>query len=550
MNQTGSPALAPRDSRRPARIAVTAISASVALMIARGAVGPAKPLPIFTAAPPWPPWFIHVRPALWVAPLISWIAVLVGAIGFVAALVASRRGWQPSPKRLMAGSVLAVLALMLTIPVGSGDPLYYVAYGRIATLGHSPYVAASNHFLPARDPVAAAVRQYVPLPPSRYGPVATLSEEAAAAIGGDSPARILFWLKVWNAVAYLALVFVLDRLMRPDRMRRVRAHLMWSLNPLMLFLTMADGHNDVLAAVLAATALFAVRKSAARHAFWAGILLVLATAIKASYALFVAGAAWAGRRSPRALWALAAGVTAVLVPTYLVGGRRVVADTTLGLVGGEHTNLLWYEFGRFTGLGRAVEVTNVAGLLACGALALVLLWRLPPGSPGLPGVRVTLALALALVIASPYQQAWYDAMIFPLLAVIAASRLDWVAAAHAVALTVISVPYTFSDSRPPWWAQLEQLGTYMAVALLLMTAVALLWLCWTRDWRQLPLEAPAPGYLAQPIRSQPLGLRHRSVAGLNMVRPQAPSLPNAAPMADSPAPAGRPGRHQNRSYER
>src|SRR5262249_34848676 len=156
-------------------------------------------------------------------------------------------------------------------------------------------------------------------------------------------------------------------------------HLMWSLNPLMLYLVMADGHNDVLAVVMAATALFAVRKSAARHTFLAGILLVLATAVKASYALFAVGAAWAVRRSPRALCALAAGVAAVLVPPYFLGGRRVVAATTVGLVGGEHTNLLYYEFARFTGHGQAVKVTNVVGLLVCGALALVLLWRLPPG---------------------------------------------------------------------------------------------------------------------------------------------------------------------------
>lgn len=496
MNQTGGPAFAPRDSRQPARIAVATISASIVLMIARGVVGPAKPLPIFTAAPPWPPWFVQLHLALWVAPLMSWIAVLLGAIGFVAALVAIRRGWQPSPKRLIAGSVLAVLALMLTIPVGSGDPLYYVAYGRVATLGHSVYASGSDQFLSARDPDAAAVRQYVPLPPSRYGPVQTLYEEAASAIAGDSPARNLFWLKVWNAIAYLALVFVLDRLMRPDRMRRVRAHLMWSLNPLMLYLIMADGHNDVLAVAMAATALFAVRKSAARHTFLAGILLVLATAVKATYALFGVGAVWALRRNPRALCALAAGVAAVLVPTYLLYGRRVVEATTLGLVdGGARPNLLYYEFARLIGHAHAVKVTNVAGLLVCGALALVLLWRLPPGPPDLPGVRVALALSLALLIASPYQQAWYDAMFFPLFAVIAASRLDWIAAAHAIALSVISVPYSFSNSHPPWWSQLERFGSFVPVALALTaTGAALLWLCWTRDWRQLPLEAPHPGY--------------------------------------------------------
>ena len=392
---------------------------------------------------------------------------------------------------------MAVVALMLMPPVATGDPLYYTAYGRIGILGHNPYAAASNQVLPAGDPVAAAVRQYVPLPPSRYGLVATLSEEAASAIAGDSPARTLFWLKVWNAVAYLVLVFVLDRLMRPDPMRRTRAHLMWSLNPLMLFLIMADGHNDVLAAAMAATALFAVRKSAARHTFGAGVLLVLAIGVKTSYALFGAGMAWAVRHSPRALCALAIGAAAVLVPTYLIGGRRVIAATTFGLVSGEHTNLLWYEFARYTGAarhGEAVAVTNMAGLLACGALALILLWRLPPGPPDFPGVRITLALALALLIASPYQQAWYDAMIFPLLAVMAASRLDWVAAAHAITLSVISVPYFYPASHPSWWSLSERFGTDALVLTLAATGAAMLWLCWTRDWRQqLALEAPLPG---------------------------------------------------------
>src|SRR5258708_6974064 len=360
---------------------------------------------------------------------------------------------------------------MLMPPIATGDPLYYTAYGRIGILGHNVYAAASNQFLPAGDPVAAAVRQYVPIPPSRYGPVATLSEEAAAAIAGDSPARTLFWLKVWNAVAYLVLVFVLDRLMRPDRMRRTRAHLMWSLNPLLLFLIMADGHNDVLAAALAATALFAVRKSAALHTFGGGVLLVLAIGVKATYALFGAGMAWAVRRSPRALFALAAGSAAVLVPTYLLGGRRVIEATTFGLVSGEHTNLLWYEFAKYTGHRGAIAWTNVAGLLACG----------------------TLALALALLIASPYQQGWYDAMIFPLLAVTVASRLDWVVAAHTITLSFISVPYFYPGEHPSWWSQTERYGTDALVLTLAVAGAALLWLCWTRDWRQIALEAPLPG---------------------------------------------------------
>ena len=138
VDRAGSPAFVPSHSRWAARIAVTAIAASIVIMVIRGAAGPAKPLPIFTAAPPWPPWFaqFHLAPA--VAPIMPWIAVLLGGTGLVAALIAMRQGWRPSHKRLIAGSVIAVFALMVTPPVASGDPLYYAAYGRIALLGHSP----------------------------------------------------------------------------------------------------------------------------------------------------------------------------------------------------------------------------------------------------------------------------------------------------------------------------------------------------------------------------------------------------------------------------
>ncbi|HEY2507906.1 MAG TPA: glycosyltransferase 87 family protein [Streptosporangiaceae bacterium] len=472
---------------------MTAITASVVIMVIRGVAGPAKPLPVFRAAPPSPSWFLQFHLARAVTPIMPWIAVLLGATGLLAALIATRRGWRPSHRRLIAASVIAVLALMLIPPVASGDPLYYAAYGRIALLGHNPYVAGSNKFLPPGDPIAAAIRQYVPLPASAYGPFATLTEKAAAAIGGDSPARILFWLKVWNALAYLSLVLALDLVTRTDRTRRIRVHLMWSVNPLMLFLLMADGHNDVLGAALGATALFAMRKAKWQRAFCAAVMLVLAAAVKTSMVLFGAGIVWAARRSPRALAALAAGAAAVLVPFSLVDGRSVLTATTFGLESRERTNLLWHDLARLVTSTHADALINVAGLLASGALALILLWRLPQGPPDLPGVREALALILAFLIASPYEQAWYDAMLFPLLAVMAVSRLDWVAVAHVSALTLYSVPY-FYPAHPSAWSLVERYGTDVPFTLALAaTGVALLWLCWTRDWRQSAPEDPLPG---------------------------------------------------------
>ncbi|HTU74653.1 MAG TPA: hypothetical protein VMG38_14150, partial [Trebonia sp.] len=213
-----------------------AITASIVLMVTSGVLGPGKPLLVYPAALPWPVWFLRIHQAPVLVPVMPWMAVLLSAAGLAAGLIAIRQGWRPSHRRLIAGSVLAVLALMVVPPVSAIDSLeYYGVYGRVALLGHNPYVAGSDEWLPAGDPIAKSLDQFpqlLPLPASGYGPAATASEEAAVAIAGDSPARILFWLKVWNALAYIALVLVLDRLTRSDPARRARAHLLWSVNPL------------------------------------------------------------------------------------------------------------------------------------------------------------------------------------------------------------------------------------------------------------------------------------------------------------------------------
>jgi hypothetical protein len=436
---------------------------------------------------------------------MPWIAVLLGATGLLAGLIAMRQGWRPSHKRLIAGSVVSVLALMVVPPVSSIDPLvYYAAYGRVALLGHNPYVAGSEEWLPTGDAIAASIHQFgppslVPLPASGYGPAATASEEAAVALGGDSPARILFWLKVWNAVAYLALVLVLDRLMRSDPARRARAHLLWSVNPLMLFLLMADGHNDALGAALGATALFAMRKSKVSRAFWAGAMLILAATVKATYAMFGVGVLWVARRSPRSVAALAAGVVAVLIPFCLINGWSTLTATTFSVVRGSPTNLLWHDLARVISHGHAGAAMNVIGLLASGGVALILLWRLPKGPPDLPGVREALAVILAFLFASPYLQAWYDALLFSLLVVMPVSRLDWVALGQATALSVYSVMYLY-PSGPRWWSLFERYGTDVPYNMVLVASVvALLWLCWTRDWRQIEPEELLP---AAPIAEE------------------------------------------------
>ena len=461
-----------------ARVSVAAIATSVGCMVTSGIAGPQAGSAASPPAPPWPPWFVHAYPPAPLWSVLLWLAELLGLCGLILGLSAARRGWRP--KHLISGTIVAVVALMVIPPVDNGDPLMYAAFGRITVLGHSPYVMTPGQLRMSGDPVGTVVPPVYWNLPSRYGPVTTWTEAAASELADDSAPRTTFWMKVWNALAYLVLVLALDRVARSDSGLRVRAHLLWSLNPLMLFSVMANGHNDVLAAAAGACALFAFQRVDLRRALMAGVLLGLATAAKAPYALFGAGLAWTARRSPRALTALALGAAAVLVPSYAMFGLAAISAAA-GLATTK-PDLLWLDAARLIGWQHVPAGVNILALIGSGLLALILLWRIPPGPRDLPAVRVALALALGLLLMSPYQTAWYDVMIFPLLAVMPASRLDWIVVARAAALSVASAPF-FSKLDPLWLTVTERISIAGSPSLVVATADAiLLWFCFTRKW--------------------------------------------------------------------
>jgi hypothetical protein len=488
-----------------ARTALTAVVASVALTFTLGVEGPIGPAP-FRPGVPWPPWFFHFHPSpeLWSVSL--WLAEVLGAGGLALGLAAVRRGWRPRARYLIAVSVVAVAALAVIPPVDNGDPVMYAAFGRITALGHSPYVMTPGQLRATGDPVGAVVQPTYWNLPSRYGPVTTATEATASVLGGQSAARTIFWMKLWNAFAYLALVLALDRVVRSDAARRARAHLLWSVNPLMLLALMANGHNDVLPAAAGAAAVFAVRQVSSRRALLAGILLGLAAAAKAQYALFGAALAWAARQSPRTLTALALGAAAIVIPAYLLAGRAAITATA-GLTGVAPIGP-WSVVARILGWQHRMATVNTAGLIASAALAVILVWRLPAGPRDLPAVRLALALALALLVLSPIQTAGYDAMIFPLLAVMPATRLDWITVARAAALAA-ACQSPIIRHIPAWLTALERISTVGSPTIALAAVfIALLWLCLTRAWT-------AAGVQRDLLLPGVLGHRHdaRSSAG-------------------------------------
>ena len=196
------------------------------------------------------PWWLPSTPRWSVVIPAEWLMAVLGFAGVGAGLAAVARGARPSSRLLVTGALLIVAALAVLPPAGTKDALNYAVYGRIAVLGHSPYVMTAQQLIRSGDPIGRAARHLWQHQASTYGPLATAEQWAAAELGGISIARITFWFKLWNALAFLAVVLALDRIFRPNPALRARAHLLWSVNPFALWGVVTAGHIDGIGAAL------------------------------------------------------------------------------------------------------------------------------------------------------------------------------------------------------------------------------------------------------------------------------------------------------------
>jgi hypothetical protein len=475
---------------RLGRVAVAGIGSSLLIMIAVSAAGPSNAVVRMPRPAAGPPWWFALHPAPWLVPVLLWAAAIAGTGGVTAGLLAVRRGARP-PARVLVVAALAVTAVLAVLPpAGSTDTLDYAAYGRMAAIGHDPYVMTPEQLRLTGDPVGAVA----PIPwdgmHSVYGPLATAEQGTAAILGGTSAARITFWLKVWNALAFALVVLALDRLLRDDPAGRARAHLLWSLNPLLLWGLVAAGHVDTIAAAVGFLAVAMVsprllgrdpgRAPGVLPGLAAGALVGMAADIKITFILFGLGIAIAARRSARTLFAAAAGALAVLVPSYLWFGPpalEVLTDRDAAATADNFYQLFTRPFG----VTRLPDLLLVAVPLLV-AVGWLLLRRLPDGLPACPAVRPVLALSLAWLLVWPYQRPWYDAMVVCLLALFPATRLDWPVLARLLAGTLYSMPGMPGMLPAVFFGLLPAEQRYLVPAARLAALLAVIALCLTGAW--------------------------------------------------------------------
>ena len=410
-----------------------------------------------------PPWGLDaVRVAYRAVTVATWVAALIGTGGLVAGLAALRRGARLRPGAMFAAGMLAVSVFTVLPPVGSSDVLDYAAYGRIAELGRSPYVTAPYRLREIDPAYGRAVPTEWDRQVSLYGPLATAEEYAAARLGGGSAARIVFWLKLFNALAFGTVALLADRLLRGDPAARLRAHLLWTVNPLLLWGLIAAAHIDVLGAALGLAGLLVAgvgplgttgplpagqrpsppepaRRVGLLRAGAAGLLIGAAADIKIFYLLFGLGLAWSMRRQLGAIAVAAGGALVVLVPTYAWFGRPAVQ--ALLARRNKTTGDSFYRL--FTGpTGFLAAHVALVATIAAVILALLALAKLPGGLPGssAAAVRPALALSAGWLFTWSYQLPWYDAMVICLLIVYPATRLDWLVVGRLAAATAALMP--------------------------------------------------------------------------------------------------------------
>ncbi|MBW8481756.1 polyprenol phosphomannose-dependent alpha 1,6 mannosyltransferase MptB [Actinomadura parmotrematis] len=416
------------------RAGLAAIGASLGCFLLTALLGPSAFQPALPGPAGQPPFSLHAHPSPYLVVGLVAAGVLAGVLGLALCFRAVRRGWEGRARPLVAAGLVAAAAFALMPPVGSADHLNYASYGRMAATGHDPYATTAND-VPG-DPVIGAAEEWRDTP-SVYGPVTTAAQALASRIGGDSVRLTVFVLSVMNAAAFALAALLLHRLARDGR-GRLRAALLWTCNPLLLFHLVAGGHNDVLAIapMVAALGVFHARSSWPR-ALASGALTGFGAVVKLPAAFVGGGPVWVLLRARRwtQLAALLAGAVVVAGGAYALAGPHALDQVTAA---SDMISLAtpWHLLAVLVRNRTLVKIVAYALL----AVLVVLLGRALPDAGDGGERRAAAALVLAWLFTAPYELPWYDGFGWALLALLPWSRFDAVLLAHTGALSLAYLP--------------------------------------------------------------------------------------------------------------
>ncbi len=384
----------------------------------------------------------------------------LGALRFAAAVaiafaafalaVAAARGLtgRAAMALVLAGTMLFSLTLLPINPAGSHDVYHNVADARTLWRYHSnPLVLPPNAF--PDDPFYRYVPAWQDFP-SVYGPVWYAISALAVPVAGDGLWANLLGQKLIIAVFLLgttALAMLVAGRIRPGA--AVSAGVLTGWNPLLLFETAGNAHNDIVMVCFALAALYAVARR-----WWVAVFPLLALSVASKYVLVLLGPVllvWMLRRRdvPRAQIALSlllgALVGAVVYAPFFAGTDMLAAFQRQSSFNTSSPASLLHAvlMDRF-GMDEIEALRTVKRVVLPAYLAayVFLLARMPSG-PGLVTLVRTCfwAVFLLLVIATWWFWPWYLVFLVPFGALLPGSRPARIGTVFTAAAMAMYIPY-------------------------------------------------------------------------------------------------------------
>jgi alpha-1,6-mannosyltransferase len=353
----------------------------------------------------------------------SVISVLASVSAFLFVLLEAWRG--TVSLRTVVILAIAAHAIVLLLPLlVSRDVYSYVAYGNIAGLHHAnPYVQTPADF--PHDAVAMLVGPKWFSAPAVYGPMFTAYASIVVRVAHnlETQVEVFRWTAALASLGTIGLIATTVRRVWPSRAAFAVAA--FGLNPVVLFQSVASGHNDLLVALAIAGALALVL---ARRDLLAITALALGTLVKATAALpLLLLVVWCVARAPAGRRArtlathagLAAAIGAVFAAPYMN-----LHDPTLGmleLAGHEG----WLAPSRFfrrlldalsgDALGAVARLAFAIALLVGGVLLARMVWRAAQSADGSLALGAAWGWSLLLLmLLGPVLLPWYVTWALPL----------------------------------------------------------------------------------------------------------------------------------------
>lgn len=510
------------------RVGLGLVLLATVLTVAVGALGPS---PVTLTLGPreslLPPYYLPAgtlpTPDEWLVSGLLFAAVVIGGAGLTVAVRALRNGWQPRVWRLFTFGLGLNVATLMVPPMTSADVLMYAAYGRLQKLGIDPYdITPATVFRSQYDPVLRWTERPWQDTPSVYGPVMTWVQLQANNLGGENMHDIVFWLQLSAFLPFLVTSAVVVWLAHGDELLKGRAVLLTIANPLLIWAITAGAHNEGWSVMFAMLGIMLMR----RTSFGAGVMIGLAGACKLSIGLYGLAMLWGYRRQPRRMLGLVLGTLAsmgllygLFAPDALFAALRNTSYVSVGSWAQPFYTLLTYYMSGSAATS-VLSVFSLAGtVLVASMLSRVLPWHpvagiardvAPQHDPITVAVRTALLLSVGWLTTSLYTLSWYDLIAWAPLALLGATRLDWLFTWRGVLLSLSYIPGRGLDYGDGLNAVASRIRDTFSPAMQLFVLAAIAW-WWHRDHlrRVAEREGPAPTWRERvaAVRGRWRGLR-------------------------------------------